>query len=131
MSEEISFKSFRLVGNRVLSENSMIPLDSVSFVSFGERDNPYKFPLLVIGAIVIIAGFIITSLSYDKMPGILTIIVGILFIVGALYKKAQYQITSDSGRSMMVESSSNEGENIAFGAFATRLLDAKEKYMKK
>jgi hypothetical protein len=132
MTDQISFKSFKLEDNRVvLASQSMIPLDSVSFITYGVHQNPYKTPLLIVGIIVAIVGFFLVSDRYTTGQGIAAIIVGILLILAALYKTSQYQIVSSSGRDLSIDATSDVTEQREFIKFSYQLLDAKEKYIKR
>jgi hypothetical protein len=130
LNEGVAFKSFRLEGNRLVSNKSMIPLDSVSLVTYGVRENPNKLILLIVGLILIVVGGFFASNRYTTTEGFSTVIVGVIIIFAALYKTAQYEIVSDSGKYVAINATSNERENQEFMNFATRLLDAKEKYIK-
>jgi hypothetical protein len=132
MTDQISFKSFKLEDNRVvLASQSMIPLDSVSFISYGVHQNPYKTPLLIVGIIVVIVGFFIGSDRYTSALHVIPVIgFGALLILAAFYKSAQYQIVSSSGRELSINASSDVGEQREFIKFSYQVLDAKEKYIK-
>ena len=130
MTDQISFKSFKLEENRVvLASKSMIPLDSVSFVTYGVYQNPYKTPLLIVGIIVCIVGYFLASDRYTTGQGVAAIIVGILLILAAFYKTSQYQIVSSSGRSLSIDATSDVNEQREFVKFSYQVLDAKEKYI--
>ena len=135
MAEQISFKSFKLEGNRVvLSRNSMIPLDSVSFITYGIRQNQYKVPLLILGVLlvlVVLIGAYVMPFMFFNIKGVFILSIGLLIILAALYKTSHYQIVSDSGRYLSIDASSDESENQEFVKFSSQLLDAKEQYIKK
>jgi len=131
LTERIAFKGFRLERNRVVLGKSMIPLDSVSLITYGNNPKTYAGPLLFIGVIVSMVGYYLYSYNFSSNLGIITMVVGALLITAAFYRTSEYRIFSNSEMHLSIKANSDANEHKEFENFSMQVLDAKEKYIKR
>jgi hypothetical protein len=124
------FLNWRLQDNKIISGNTLIPLDSVSYVGYLAEENPNKMKFLIAGGGIILAGLV--SFAIQALMAIVLIAIGAGLIFLALQVTEEYRLYSQSGAFLHIKEVGGSGTSqlSKFNEFASEVIAMRDLYIK-